>query len=183
MRLTVINLKKLMLAIALTAFSGFSFAQSYSDNFTNVGTEGYPGGAGFFFFIGDNASQTFSTGLTSVDEVQLQLNLGENGNYASQDLGLTLSVNGTDVGSTTYSVGDQSSHSLDFTFGPLASGTGDWTLDLRVTTPVCSGCGAVQFGTYAPMTLISNVPEPETYALMLAGLGFLGFAARRRKNS
>ena len=25
------------------------------------------------------------------------------------------------------------------------------------------------------------VPEPETYAMMLAGLGLLGFAARRRK--
>jgi hypothetical protein len=26
------------------------------------------------------------------------------------------------------------------------------------------------------------IPEPETYALMLAGLGIVGFAARRRKN-
>jgi hypothetical protein len=27
------------------------------------------------------------------------------------------------------------------------------------------------------------VPEPETYAMMLAGLGFLGFTAKRRKNA
>lgn len=27
------------------------------------------------------------------------------------------------------------------------------------------------------------VPEPETYAMMLAGLGLIGFAARRRKNN
>jgi hypothetical protein len=27
---------------------------------------------------------------------------------------------------------------------------------------------------------VSPVPEPETYALMLAGLGLVGFAARRR---
>jgi hypothetical protein len=30
------------------------------------------------------------------------------------------------------------------------------------------------------LTYTQPVPEPETYALMLAGLGLLGFAARRR---
>jgi hypothetical protein len=28
---------------------------------------------------------------------------------------------------------------------------------------------------------VAPVPEPETYAMLLAGLGLLGFAARRRK--
>jgi hypothetical protein len=28
---------------------------------------------------------------------------------------------------------------------------------------------------------VSPVPEPETYALMLAGLGLVGFMARKRK--
>jgi len=31
------------------------------------------------------------------------------------------------------------------------------------------------------ITLTSPIPEPETYAMLLAGLGLLGFAARRRK--
>ena len=31
--------------------------------------------------------------------------------------------------------------------------------------------------------LTSPVPEPETYALLLAGLGLMGFHARRRKPS
>ncbi|MEG1118645.1 MAG: FxDxF family PEP-CTERM protein, partial [Janthinobacterium sp.] len=29
---------------------------------------------------------------------------------------------------------------------------------------------------------VSAVPEPETYAMLLAGLGLVGFMARRRKN-
>jgi hypothetical protein len=30
---------------------------------------------------------------------------------------------------------------------------------------------------------LAPVPEPETYAMLLAGLGLLGFTARRRKSS
>lgn len=45
----------------------------------------------------------------------------------------------------------------DFAFA--GGGSADWTYSLEVSAPI---------------------PEPETYALMLAGLGVLGFVARRR---
>ena len=35
----------------------------------------------------------------------------------------------------------------------------------------------------SPGTIVTAVPEPETYALMLAGLAVVGVAARRRKNA
>jgi hypothetical protein len=41
------------------------------------------------------------------------------------------------------------------------------------------GLSTVAYGSAAAMT--QPIPEPETYALMLAGLGVVGFVARRRK--
>ena len=38
----------------------------------------------------------------------------------------------------------------------------------------------LRFGT-AEQVVVPGIPEPETYAMMLAGLGLLGFVARRRK--
>jgi len=43
----------------------------------------------------------------------------------------------------------------------------------------CSGCGVPTFAD--DFTINTAVPEPETYAMLLAGLGLLGFAARRRQ--
>ena len=43
-----------------------------------------------------------------------------------------------------------------------------------------SGYGFPQFGVVETVA-VSAVPEPETYALMLAGLGLMGSIARRRK--
>ncbi len=42
---------------------------------------------------------------------------------------------------------------------------------------------AVHDGDVGQLSLISQVPEPETYAMLLTGLGLLGFMARRRKES
>ena len=38
-------------------------------------------------------------------------------------------------------------------------------------------------GKYIPNGSTPPIPEPETYAMMLAGLGLLGFVARRRRQS
>ena len=38
-------------------------------------------------------------------------------------------------------------------------------------------------GTTQDLVVFAPVPEPETYAMMLAGLGLMGFVARRRKQN
>lgn len=46
-----------------------------------------------------------------------------------------------------------------------------------------SGSYAGNVSVFAGTTPISAVPEPEIYAMMLAGLGLLAFSARRRNNN
>jgi hypothetical protein len=50
--------------------------------------------------------------------------------------------------------------------------------DLKITGDVAAGGGSY----WGAVTLTTApVPEPETYAMMLAGLGLMGFVARRRR--
>lgn len=68
------------------------------------------------------------------------------------------------VGSYAFSTGS-------YSFGALTAG--DYYYTVAATG---SGGGGFTFGSY-----IVPVPEPETVAMMLAGLGLLGFVSRRRR--
>ena len=54
----------------------------------------------------------------------------------------------------------------------------DW---LRVGTDIVGGTPAPTFNAAFSLSGVAAVPEPETYAMMLAGLGLVGFVVRRRK--
>jgi hypothetical protein len=71
-----------------------------------------------------------------------------------------------DGGSTSFNVSTlvHQGSTVDFVLG--ANGN-DYTDSTRFTATIAS--------------VTAPVPEPETYAMMLAGLGLLGVAARRRK--
>jgi hypothetical protein len=90
-----------------------------------------------------------------------------------------------DAGNFSNNAGENDWFSTD----PLVIGNGTWGF---ITGPNCcidtmsaperftiTGVTSVEVGT-GPST-VSGVPEPETYAMMLAGLGFMGAIARRRK--
>ena len=47
--------------------------------------------------------------------------------------------------------------------------------------PISSGANNARMDLWVFLWAVSGVPEPENYAMLLAGLGVLGFVARRRK--
>ncbi len=64
----------------------------------------------------------------------------------------------------------------------ITSGLMTWTPTTNTPFSVSFAGGAgVQGPTLDNVTLTAAIPEPETYALMLAGLGVIGYVARRRR--
>jgi hypothetical protein len=70
-------------------------------------------------------------------------------------------------------IGTDATPSTGFTFSNLAAGT--YALNVLGFATGSSG------GFYSGGMIATTVPEPETYALMLAGLGIVGFVAARRR--
>ena len=96
-------------------------------------------------------------GINDPEILNLTLELWDSTHPAGTTLLATFAGNNT-THSFTLNAGAQYHFDISGTFGPNA-----------------------RHGQYA--VAISAVPEPETYAMMLAGLGLMGFVARRRRNA
>ena len=73
--------------------------------------------------------------------------------------------------------GSHSAYTTNFSTNLTA---GNHSVEVQFYNTFCCG-SSIQLGVDERISYTSAVPEPETYAMMLAGLGLLGFAARRRK--
>ena len=154
---------------ALTAYQGSRFA------LLQLGNPADPLGAS-----GNRVSQSFI--LDAASDVDLGFAMALRPGYPSgQSVAVALdgqiltsftatpgwSVKNLTLGSLT-----AGSHVLSFAGTAAYATYGDTTAYLD----------AVQLNAVpTPAPVASSVPEPETYALMLAGLGLLGFTARRRR--
>ncbi len=121
----------------------------------------------FYAFLGTSgvAPTTFLTAITTQADTP---------NFIT-DAGLTLGVNATgladDVDFGEYT-GARSGEANFADYKSMVFNNANWVMDNADHT------GATLNNTAFTVA----VPEPETYALMLAGLGLVGFMARRRKN-
>lgn len=165
--------------------------------FQNVGTNvtGVGGGDVGYWNIGGSGSSAVGSVIRSWNNNQYGLstngvvqgleaapfNLGLSGkvsgsqtvSYNALTHALTMTGTLTDLKTgITYDISDSATVDLSAKFGStmyvgFTGGIGGTAADQRITA----------------FSLTTAVPEPETYALLLAGLGLVGFAARRRRHS
>lgn len=87
-------------------------------------------------------------------------------------VGLLAAANGDDIASTD---------GLETFPGSLAFSNASAPITLTVLGFTGEGPGAPSYAGRLTFNAVAAIPEPETYALMLAGLAGVGYAARRRK--
>ncbi len=136
----------------------------------------------FTLSFGDSISQLHVlTGTTFLDHFTFSLSPPSNFNSfaATLDLGAVSQISGL---SASLYTGGGTLVASGVTFGSALSivpttSIASGAYDLRISGTVTG----TNFGSFAGTMNAAPVPEPETYAMMLAGLGLMGFVARRRK--
>ena len=140
---------------------------------------GIPDGINVAYSNGGQIEQTLSTGLSNNTSYVLSLDIGIRTDVAFQNYTVELLAGGNVIASASNPVtpasysGTFQTATLSYNAGGAEAFAGQ-LLGIRIST------GGVQVN-YDNVGLTANpVPEPETYGMMLAGLGLLAMVARRR---
>lgn len=171
------SLQSLALAVLLAATPMLSHAKSNTETKT------------------DSASTTFSFATLSDVAVSYSwsdLVYKQARNFTTVDgaLTYTLSLANSSGKFSQVSAGtlasDGVSGSASTSFSDLAAGsyrmviTGSWVVPSSGVSFTAKGTIA-QDVSLGKATIMASVPEPESYAMLMAGLGLMGFIARRRR--
>lgn len=159
-----------------------SSSTSYFSATNGSGTIPSGGESAFMWTTGDNISQTFTgTGLATVgefsDDFQIQ-------NFLFENETVDVSINGTNIGSFEVLAdgGSGAFQTVDFSsYFALIPGAGDYTVAMTLTNTIDLGSGSIAFLDGGVGAFNSAAPEPETWALMLAGIGGVGATLRSRR--
>jgi hypothetical protein len=144
-----------------SSFSGIVYTANTS--ITNVQTQPLFD-TGSFLVVYPNSSATFDLGgVTSFSFL-----------WGSPDPSNSISINGVLFGTGASLLGaTANSNNANTQWATITAADGGFLNTMTITT------SQIAF----ELAVANPVPEPETYALMLAGLGAMAFVARRRKNS
>jgi hypothetical protein len=171
------NLKHLALASAVAFSAGAVHAMDFTIPVTLApsGVEGFfSGHYGATHTESGNFTDTFTFQTTNTSSY-VDASLITIGFSDSSDIDFSsVSLNGqafqlTDEGNFEYAV------------LPSTLITGDLTLTVTGQVGNVATAGQSVAASYGGTINLAPVPEPETYALMLAGLGVVGWMARRRR--
>ena len=117
---------------------------------------------------GNAASNTLQSSLTgSFQSAAFQLAVWE---IVNEGVASTLNVNSGDF----YVTGNTSTLAVRDRANEWLAGSGEWARTQALS--VWAGPNSTQ-----DLAVFAPIPEPETYAMILAGLGLMGFIARRRR--
>ena len=123
-------------------------------------------GGGIYAMAESNSQGALTTGSTLFGFLPFIFSTTQ---FNQTEIGITVTPFGASLGLTNADVNGNASHNIfndDFGLN---------IVDLDSQSNILTIAGRAQ------VTPIGVVPEPETYAMLLAGLGLLGFVVRRRK--
>lgn len=176
------SLKQLFAVVAMglgLIASPFAFAQDAAPPAAPAAAAPPPGigltaGSTSLYLVGPTFNDLYWVSVTSLSNV---VTYGASSAIQYEQINLpAVTFDRVTMTGPTGVVGSINPATSNFTLAGSALTPGYYSLDV-------SGHAAAGFGTYALNVIVTAVPEPESYAMMLAGLGLLGLTARRRKQN